>query len=93
MKTQNTGEPLDALRALCRYETHGGYSWAGVMSDGELLCVPCLRSNFRQVFKATRDRDDTGWGLHGCAYSGESECTEHCANCNKVLWEHGEQMT
>jgi hypothetical protein len=25
---------LEALRALCRYETHGGYVWAAVMSDG-----------------------------------------------------------
>jgi hypothetical protein len=78
---------LETLRALCRYETHGGYVWAGVMSDGELLCVPCLCKEYRQVFKATRDTDHSGFALIGYANSGESECDEYCVHCNKLLWE------
>ena len=79
---------LEALRALCRYETHGGYAWAGVMDDGELMCVPCLRDNYRQVFRETRDNGDSGWAIQGYANSGESESTEYCAHCNKPIWEH-----
>ena len=79
---------LETLRALCRYETHGGYVWAGVMSDGELLCVPCLRAEYRQVFRATRDSDQSGWALVGYVHSGESESTEYCAHCNAPIWTH-----
>ena len=75
---------IETLRALCRYETHGGYVWAGVMSDGALLCVPCLRSEYRQVFKATCDPNDTsGFAVVGYANSGDAEDTEYCAHCNR----------
>jgi hypothetical protein len=79
---------LETLRALCRYETHGGYVWAGVISDGKLLCVPCLRAEYRQVFRATRDNDESGFALVGYANSGESEETEYCAYCDTPVWEH-----
>ena len=78
---------VESLRALCRYETHGGYVWAGVMSDCELMCVPCLRANYRQVFAETRDASNSGWALQGYTNSGASEATEYCCNCNKTIWE------
>ncbi len=76
---------LEALRALCRYETHGGYEWYGVMTDGELMCVPCLRDNYRQVFRATRDRDNSGWGLQDYTNSGELESVKYCAHCHRQI--------
>ena len=84
-----SGRPakIVALRALCRYQTHGGYVWAGVMSDGALMCVPCLRENYRLVFTATRrPNGHTGWELASMTHSGESEETEICCNCNKEIW-------
>lgn len=89
MKTKEDGQPLNVLRALARYQTHGGYVWAAVMKDGELLCVPCVRENYRQIFRATRApaRRD-GWAVAGFANSGDSESTEHCAHCNRAIWEH-----
>lgn len=89
MKTEDSKTPaLRALRALARYQTHGGYSWAAVTNDGELICVTCVRDNYRQVFVATRDKERSGWAVEGLASSGESEETEHCSNCNRVIWEH-----
>ena len=78
-------DALEALRALCRYETHGGYVWAGVMSDGELMCVPCLRSEYRLVFRATRDQDQSDWAMLGYTNSGEMESTERCAHCGTAI--------
>jgi hypothetical protein len=82
---------VESLRALCRYETHGGYAWAGIMGDAELLCVPCLRANYRQVFRATKADASAGygtdWQLIGYENIGESEETEYCAHCNKPIWE------
>jgi hypothetical protein len=77
---------LEALRTLCRYETHGGYTWAAVMSDGELMCVPCLRANYRQVFRATREHSRSGWALDGYTNSGNADSAESCCNCNELLW-------
>ena len=77
---------LEQLRALARYQTHGGYVWAPVTSDGALLCVPCVRANYRQIFKATRDNDFSGWAISGITRSGESDATEHCDHCNRAIW-------
>jgi hypothetical protein len=79
---------LDKLRALARYRTHAGYTWAAIMNDGELLCTPCTRENYRQVFRDTRDRARSDWQCVGITHSGESENTEYCAHCNRVIWEH-----
>jgi len=81
---------LDQLRALARYKTHGGYTWAAVMADGELVCVPCVRENYRAVFRSTkhpqRTRSDEQWECIGLANSGESEQDECCAHCHKIIW-------
>lgn len=88
MKTEDSKtDELRALRALARYQTHGGYVWAAVMSDGELMCTPCVRSNYRQIFRATRDRARDGWAVQGLANSGDSEITEYCCHCGKPVWE------
>ena len=88
MRTEDSKTPaLRALRALARYETHGGYQWAAVMSDGDLLCPTCIRENYREVFRATRDQDRSGWAVDGLAGSDSAEHTEYCVNCDRPVWE------
>lgn len=77
---------LDQLRALARYKTHAGYRWAAVMEDGELVCVRCVRAEYRQVFRSTRDKARDGWQCIGITNSGESEESENCAHCGRELW-------
>ncbi len=81
---------LDSLRALARYQTHGGYVWAMVADDGACICTPCVRENYRQIFCSTRDSHANGWQCVGLANSGESDSGESCSNCNKELWEDAE---
>jgi hypothetical protein len=57
------------------------------MSDGETMCTRCVRANYRQIFRATRDSAREGWAVEGLAHSGESEQTEYCCHCNGKLWE------
>lgn len=86
MRTDLSATPeLRALRALARYETHGGYVFAALTTDGKLLCVPCVRGNYRQIFRATRDRSRDGWGVAGATHSGNWESPEHCAHCGEPL--------
>ena len=77
---------LRGLRALARYQTHGGYVWAAVMDDGELLCTRCVRENYRQVYRDTRARTRTGWCCEGITHSGEWETAENCCHCNREIW-------
>ena len=79
-------DDVETLRALCRYETHGGYKWYGVTDDSALLCVPCMRDNYRQVFRATSDpADHSGGAIRGYTNSGEIESPDFCAHCNKPI--------
>lgn len=86
--------PVDVLRTLCRYQTHSGYVWAAVMADGDMLCVPCLRANYRTVFRATVaaevTRPDEEWRVIGHHNNGNSDQTEVCAHCHRVIWEKAE---
>lgn len=80
---------LDAVRALARGRVHGGYRWALVLSDGETLCETCTRSEYRQVFRSTRDGERDGWAAIGLTHSGEhddGDAPVTCAHCNAVLW-------
>jgi hypothetical protein len=87
MRTEDyKDDGMRMLHALCRYETHGGYRWAAVTSDGELMCVKCVRENYRQIFRATRDHSHDGWRVDGIASSGEADETEYCCNCNEPVW-------
>ena len=81
---------LDQLRALARYQTHGGYRWAAVMTDGELVCERCAATpeNYRLMYRATKTRDGSDWECVGITHSGESETTEACANCDRTIWDH-----
>lgn len=82
-------ETFRQLRAFARYQTHGGYVWAAVMDDGELLCERCVLENYRQVFRDTRDGYRTGWNFAGLTNSGEADAGEFaiCAHCARTLWE------
>ena len=88
MKSKANSEALRALRAFCRYETHGGYCWAALTCDGALLCEHCVRENYREIFRATRDQSRSGWAIQGLVNSGEADGgdIEQCAHCNRVLW-------
>lgn len=88
MKPRSTADVLGALRALARYQTHGGYVWAAVTSDAELLCVRCVRDNYRRIFRATADPGDcSGWRVLGLTHCGETDAAEWCAHCADQLWE------
>lgn len=78
---------LIQLRALARYKTHGGYVWAAVMNDGALVCTPCVRANYRQIFRSTRDQLRDGWCCEAITHSGEWDESEWCAHCNAQLSE------
>lgn len=79
-------DQIEALRALARYQTHGGYVWAAVMTDGAALCVPCVRENYRQIYRATREQTRDDWAVCGITHSGETDSAETCAHCHKEIW-------
>jgi hypothetical protein len=87
--------PLSQLRNLARGKVHGGYRWAAVCADGELLCVKCVRENYRQVYANTKmrpsDWPSNDWRVKGITHSGEHEGpAENCAHCGVEIFEAAE---
>ena len=84
---------LQALKALRRGNVHGGYRWAMVANDGELICESCVAENYRQIYRATAAKNchsyNSDWRCIGLANSGEHEDSSPacCANCGKVIFE------
>jgi hypothetical protein len=87
MKTSDIREPINALRALVRHQTHGGYTWAATLDDGETICVQCARQEYRQVFRSTRDKTRDGWQVEGLTHSGETDEATFCVHCGRLIWE------
>lgn len=71
-------QALGMLRTLARYS---GDSWAAVCEDGELLCLRCVRKNYRKIYAAT----DEQWTIVGLTNRGEKSAA--CAHCATILWE------
>lgn len=84
--SSETAGALAALGNLARYKTHGGYVWAAVTEDGALLCVPCVRDNYRLIRTSTRDEAADGWQVIAITHSGESDGAEQCDHCSRELW-------
>lgn len=79
-------QAIKQLRALARYQTHGGYTWAMVADDGQMICIPCVRANYRLILHATHTATPNGWQCVGMANDGETDDSDDCAHCNKNLW-------
>jgi len=75
-------QALEMLRTLARCS---GDSWAAVCKDGELLCMRCVRGNYRQIYAASVNRDDAQWAIVGLTNRGEKSAA--CAHCATILWE------
>lgn len=66
------------------YAWPGGYQKILIMSDGEVICPDCARSEYRQISNSTRHKLRDGWSAEGVDifYEGASI---NCAHCNKQI--------
>lgn len=62
----------------------GGYPVYTVMTDGELMCPSCAKSNFRQIVADTYARFGGSWRAAGAGVKWEGEA-EPCCHCGKQL--------
>ena len=82
---------IQQLRALRRGNVHAGYRYAMITGDYELICENCVEENYKRIYRATLNpAHGRDWQCVCVAYSGESESTEHCAHCSKIIWEAGD---
>jgi hypothetical protein len=85
-KLNRFGPGYRALQAIAHGNVHGGYRWYLGMDDGELLCEPCVRENFREILDATRfNPEKSGWQSTSLINSGEIETPQFCAHCGKFI--------
>ena len=86
--TATTKDFKKALRTP--YAWPGGYEKALYFQDGERICVPCAKENFKLIIDATRDaassdpryRDSWVFGRVQIYWEGPPES---CVQCNKEL--------
>ena len=73
---------IAAVKGFIRepYAFPGGYPKALFMSDGELLCPKCAKTEFRRIVAATLAHDRGGWQAAGVdiLWEGPDECCAHC---------------
>jgi hypothetical protein len=92
-------EKINALKNTIRepFAWPGGYEKIAIMKDGELLCRKCVRKNFRQILRDTKEDGKSGLEFDSITLECEFESREWieenieefsldiCARCNKVL--------
>lgn len=66
------------------YAWPGGYPLVLVMSDGEVLCAKCTRTEFPQIARSTIQRARDGWQCEGVQVHWEGS-DEYCAHCNTAI--------
>ena len=77
------------MRASLRAGSHafpGGYAIAYVTSDGSLLCPQCVRRELRNITQAIRSHANDGWRVVGCAVECDTDSTECCEHCNRIVF-------
>ena len=62
----------------------GGYPLFSLLSDGEILCPPCAKQEYRQLVQATKDHDNSGWRPVAADINWEDEDMQ-CCHCNGLL--------
>lgn len=76
-------------KRVARGDYLGGYIHYVLMSDGGLLCGPCVRENYREIAWARRYQDkSSGWLPVGIVTDGDFDSDpEWCAHCGKQLYD------
>lgn len=77
---------LTDLKSLARepFVWPGGYPRFAVMTDGAALCVACVRGNYRQVYRDTRDESRSDWAFAGSQINWE-DSSLICAHCYEPI--------
>lgn len=72
------------LKELVRhpYAFPGGYQLFALTSDGELMCVNCVKKNFKLCLRATKANDRYSWCIDTITIVWEGP-NVFCCNCNK----------
>jgi len=93
------GSPMAAARKLRRdkYTWPGGYAMGLLMSEGDILCPECVTAEYRLISSAHRSKFryptgcQTGWEPVGAVAECDTDETEYCGQCNRVLFNANEE--
>ena len=80
-----------------KYAWPGGYQLFGITSDGGLLCVNCMRKQWRNIVWSRLNRVCDGWRVTAidsaaslesaeyCNANADSYSLDYCDHCNLLL--------
>jgi len=77
MKTRDSINAVkDMIRAPYAWD---GYTKVMVMADGDSMCAACVKENYRNILRATRDNDRSGWQAYAAEIPWEGAPLQCCA--------------
>lgn len=88
------GRELRASMRAGKWSFPGGYEIYGIASDGEVLCMDCISSNYKQVVRAIRDtpcHPFDEWRVIGFESAGNTDSHTECSHCGRVIVEEEEE--
>jgi hypothetical protein len=81
---------------LKNYIRNGKYAWPGgypmyfVANDGEALSFEAVKENYREIFSATKNKENNGWRIVGVDVNWEDE-NLYCSHTgNKIESAYGD---
>ena len=77
---------LEALRSVARnpFAWPGGYESRLLLDDGESICRECVKTEYPQLYRSTRDNDRDGWTVEAVFIAWEGP-VEFCAHCGAEM--------
>lgn len=67
-----------------KYAWPGGYEMALIMDDSATLCMDCAKAEFKEIVRATKHGDNTGWRAEGVFINYEDQSC-YCAHCGRRI--------
>lgn len=84
MANEFTTAELKASLRRGPYTFPGGYGVVYLCSDGGTLHHACVRENYREVYQATRDSDNSGWRVVA-EFANWEDPSLYCDHCNERI--------
>ena len=86
MSQQNDPRPTEVLKSVARhpFAWPGGYARRLVLDDGATLCRECVKTEYRSLYRSTRDGDKDGWSVAG-EYIFWEGVAEQCVHCGATI--------
>ena len=83
---------INSVKNIIRnpYAWPGGYTKVMGMADGDSMCADCVKENYHQILRATRNNDRSGWAAWAADIHWEGAPLQCCGCALSLPSEYGD---